>query len=332
MGDRAMEPDEAKKTGRQIAADVTELTGNTPIVRINRLREPGAAEILAKLELFSPSGSIKDRAALNMIVRAEEEGLIQEDTVIIEPSSGNTGIGLAMICAARGYRCIIVIPDSMSLERIFLIRRFGAEIVLTPAREDMSGAVRKAEELARKHSKSFVPFQFKNRWNPDVHRRTTALEILRATDGRVDAFVAGVGTGGTITGVGGVLKERIPGIRIIAVEPARSSVLGGSKDGKDGKDAGKIESHRIQGIGPGFVPEVLDRSVIDEVRLVSDRDAFEAMKLLGSREGILVGISAGAAFHVAQAVARELGEGKRVVTLFADTGERYLTIQHYFEF
>jgi cysteine synthase A len=332
MGDQAMEQDEAKKTGRLIAADVTELTGNTPIVRINRLRERGSAEILAKLEQFSPSGSIKDRAALNMIVRAEEEGLIQEDTVIIEPSSGNTGIGLAMICAARGYRCIIVIPDSMSLERIFLIRRFGAEIVLTPAREDMGGAVRRAEELARKHPKAFVPFQFKNRWNPDVHRRTTALEILHATDGRVDAFVAGVGTGGTITGVGGLLKERIPGIQIIAVEPARSSVLGGGTDGKDGKDAGKIESHRIQGIGPGFLPEVLDRSVIDEVRLVSDRDAFDAMKLLGAREGILVGISAGAAFHVARAIARELGEGKRVVTLFADTGERYLTIQHYFEF
>ncbi len=318
--------DEAKKTGRQIAADVTELTGNTPIVRINRLREPGAAEILAKLEQFSPSGSIKDRAALNMIVQAEQEGLIQSDTVVIEPSSGNTGIGLAMICAARGYRCIIVIPDSMSLERIFLIRRFGAEIVLTPAREDMGGAVRKAEEIAKKHPKAFVPFQFKNRWNPDVHRRTTALEILRATDGRIDAFVAGVGTGGTITGVGGLLKERIPGIRIIAVEPARSSVLSGSKHG------GKIESHRIQGIGPGFVPEVLDRDAIDEVRLVSDRDAFEQMKLLGSREGILVGISAGAAFHVARAVAQELGEGKRVVTVFADTGERYLTIQHYFEF
>jgi cysteine synthase len=227
-----------------------------------------------------------------------------------------------MICAARGYRCIIVIPDSMSLERIFLLRRFGAEVVLTPAREDIAGAVRKAEELARKHQSSFVPFQFKNRWNPDIHRHTTALEILRATDGRLDAFVAGIGTGGTITGVGTMLKERVPGVRIVAVEPARSAVLSG----------GKIESHRIQGIGPGFIPEVLDRRVIDEVRKVTDAEAFEQMKLLGSREGILVGISAGAAFHVAQQIALELGEGKRVVTVFPDTGERYLTIQHYFEF
>src|SRR5688500_8280070 len=183
-----MNPDEAKKTGRQIAADVTELIGNTPIVRITHLRGPGSAEILAKLEQFSPAGSIKDRAALNMIERAEEEGLIQQDTVIIEPSSGNTGIGLAMICAARSYRCIIVIPDSMSLERIFLIRRFGAEVVLTPAREDLAGAVRKAEELARQTPRSFVPLQFRNKWNPEVHRRTTALEILAATGGRLDAF------------------------------------------------------------------------------------------------------------------------------------------------
>jgi cysteine synthase len=313
---------EQKKTGQQIASDVTELTGNTPIVRINRLREPGSAEILAKLELFSPTGSVKDRVALHMIERAEADGLIQQDTVVIEPSSGNTGIGLAMICAARGYRCIIVIPDSMSLERIFLLRRFGAEVVLTPARDDIMGAVRKAEELAKKHANSFVPFQFKNRWNPDVHRCTTVVEILRATEGRLDAFVAGIGTGGTITGVGAVLKERVPHVRVIAVEPARSAVLSG----------GKVDSHRIQGIGPGFVPQVLDRSVIDEVRTVSDREAFEKMKLLASREGILAGISSGAAFHVAQDIARELGEGKRVVTVFADTGERYLTIQHYFEF
>ena len=317
-----MDPHQSKKTGQEIANDVTELTGNTPIVRINRLRDPGSAEILAKLEMFNPAGSVKDRVALNMIERAEEEGLVDKDTVVIEPSSGNTGIGLAMVCAARGYRCIIVIPDSMSLERIFLLRRFGAEVVLTPAREDILGAMRKADELAKKHPKSFVPFQFKNRWNPDTHRRTTALEILRATDHRIDVFVAGVGTGGTITGVGRVLKEHIPRIRIVAVEPARSAVLSG----------GKIDSHRIQGIGAGFVPDVLDRSVIDEVRCVSDRDAFESMKLLAAREGILAGITAGAVFHIARELARELGEGKRIVTVFADTGERYLTIQHYFEF
>lgn len=312
----------SQKTGHVIAEDVTQLTGNTPIVRINRLRDPGAAEILAKLELFSPAGSVKDRVALNMIERAEEEGLITKDTVVIEPSSGNTGIGLAMICAARAYRCIIVIPDSMSLERIFLLRRFGAEVVLTPARDDIMGAVRKAEELAKKHPKSFVPFQFKNRWNPDAHRRTTALEILEATDGKIDAFVAGVGTGGTITGVGSVLKERCPGIKIVAVEPTRSAALSG----------GRTDSHRIQGIGPGFVPEVFDRSFVDDIRGVTDKDAFETMKLLGAKEGILAGISAGAAFHVAREIARELGEGKRVVTMFPDTGERYLTIQHYFEF
>lgn len=313
---------QAKKTGQEVANDVTELTGNTPLVRINRLGAPGSAEILAKLEQFSPSGSVKDRVALNMIEQAEAEGLIQPDTVIIEPSSGNTGIGLAMICAARGYRCIIVIPDSMSLERIFLLRRFGAEVVLTPAREDISGSVRKAEELAKKHAKSFVPFQFKNRWNPDVHRKTTVMEILEACGGRVDAFVAGVGTGGTITGVGSVLKQQAPGVRVIAVEPARSAVLSG----------GPVDSHRIQGIGPGFIPDVLDRGVIDEVRKVTDRDAFERMKQLAAKEGILAGISAGAAIHVAIDVAKELGEGKRVVTVFADTGERYLTIQHYFEF
>lgn len=317
-----MDQHQAKKTGQEIANNVTELTGNTPIVRINRLHAHGSAEILAKLELFSPTGSVKDRVALNMIERAEEEGLIQKDTVIIEPSSGNTGIGIAMICAARGYRCIIVIPDSMSLERIFLLRRFGAEVVLTPAREDIMGAVRKAEELAKKHPKSFVPLQFRNKWNPDAHRRTTALEILQATGGKIDAFVAGIGTGGTITGVGQVLKERVPGIRVIAVEPARSAVLSG----------GKLESHRIQGIGAGFIPDVLDRKVIDEVRKVADKEAFDQMKLLASQEGILAGISAGAAFQVSKEIARELGPGKRVVTVFADTGERYLTIQHYFEF
>jgi cysteine synthase A len=277
------------------------------------------------LEAFNPAGSVKDRVALNMILQAEQAGLVQKDSVIIEPSSGNTGIGLAMICAARGYRCIIVIPDSMSLERIFLVRRFGAEVVLTPAREDLAGAVRKAEELAKQTPKSFIPLQFTNQWNPDAHRKTTALELLEACDGKIDAFVAGVGTGGTITGVGEVLKERLPNVRIIAVEPARSALLGGGS-------SAKLESHRIQGIGAGFVPQVLNRKVIDEVRSVSDADAFEQMKQLAAREGLLAGISAGAAFQVAQQVAKELGAGKRVVTMFPDTGERYLTIQHYFEF
>jgi cysteine synthase A len=317
-----MDVQRAKKTGQAIAADVTELTGNTPMVRLNRLREPGWAEIVAKLEAFNPAGSVKDRIAFHMILKAEEEGLVTPNTVVIEPSSGNTGIGLAMVCAARGYRCIIVIPDSMSLERIFLLRRFGAEVVLTPGRDDMSGAVKKAEELAKKHAKSFVPFQFRNKWNPDAHVRTTSLEILAATEGRLDAFVSGVGSGGTITGVGRVLKERVPNVRIIAVEPNRSAVLSGA--------AGS--AHRIQGIGAGFVPEVLDRSIVDDVRTVADEDAYEGMKSLGAREGILAGMSSGAALHVAQQIARELGEGKRVVTVFGDTGERYLTVQHYFEF
>jgi cysteine synthase A len=303
------------------ADSILDTIGNTPHVRLRRLFDP-RVEVWIKLERANPGGSIKDRIALAMVEDAEARGLLRPGSVIIEPTSGNTGIGLAMVCAARGYRCIIVLPDSMSLERIFLLRRFGAEVVLTPAREDMSGAVRKAQELAKKHAKSFIPFQFKNRWNPEVHRQTTALEILSATGDRIDAFVAGAGTGGTITGVGSVLKERIPGVRVIAVEPERSAML----------SAGTSDPHRIQGIGPGFVPEVLDRTVIDEVRTVSDQEAFNQMKLLASQEGILAGISAGAAFHVAREVARELGEGKRVVTVFADTGERYLTVQHYFEF
>lgn len=317
-----MDPKQSKKTGQAIANDVTELTGNTPIVRLNRLRDPDGAEILAKLEAFSPAGSVKDRVALAMIEKAEAEGLLRADTVVVEPSSGNTGIGLAMVCAARGYRCIVVIPDSMSLERIFLLRRFGAEVVLTPARDDMKGAVKRAEQIAKQYPNSFVPFQFKNQGNPDAHRATTALEILAATEGKIDAFVAGVGTGGTITGVGGVLRERVPGVKIIAVEPTRSALLSG----------GKVDSHRIQGIGAGFVPEVLDRAMIDEIYCVSDEEAFDNMKLLGAREGILAGISSGAALCVARQVAKKLGAGKRVVTVFADTGERYLTIQHYFEF
>lgn len=314
--------DVAKKAGQAIAGDVVELTGNTPLVRINRLGEPGSAEILAKLEAFSPGGSVKDRVALNMLRAAEERGQLTKDSVVIEPSSGNTGIGLAMVCAARGYRCVIVIPDSMSLERIFILKRFGAEVVLTPGREDMGGAVRKAEELARSTQGAYMPYQFQNEANPDVHRRTTALEILEATGGRLDAFVAGVGTGGTITGVGEVLKQRVPGTKVVAVEPARSPVLTGGKPG----------AHKIQGIGAGFVPKVLNRSVIDEVRTVGDEEAFETMKRLAAREGILAGISAGAAMHVALAVAKQLGPKKRVVVVLADGGDRYLTIQHYFEF
>ncbi len=314
--------DPAKKTGRKIADSVIDLVGSTPMVRLNRIAGAGAAELLAKLESMTPGGSVKDRIAVNMIAKGEEMGLVGKDTVIIEPTSGNTGIGLAMVCASKGYRCLIVMPDSMSLERVVMLRRFGAEVVLTPAKEDITGAVKKAEELTSKTKNAFMPRQFENVWNPDVHRRTTALEILEATEGRLDALVCGVGTGGTISGVGEVLKEKIPGILIVAVEPARSPVLSGAKAGL----------HKIQGIGAGFVPRTLNRDIVDQVRTVSDEQAFEVMNRLASEEGILAGISAGAATSIAITVAQELGVGKRVLVVLPDTGERYLSVQQYFEF
>ncbi len=313
--------DDDVKCGRRIADGVLDLIGGTPLVRLLRLPGEGSAEILCKLESYSPGGSVKDRVALQMILAAEEQGLLDRDTVVIEPTSGNTGIGLAVVCAARGYRCLLVMPDSMSLERTYLLRRLGAEVVLTPARDHMAGAVKKAEELAKKAGKVFLPRQFDNGANPAVHARTTALELLDATGGRIDALVAGVGTGGTITGVGGVLKARVPGVKIIAIEPAASPVL----------STGRVGSHKIQGIGAGFVPGVLDRTVIDEIRTVSDADAFAGMNALAAREGILAGISSGAALHVALEVARTLGPGRRVVVMFPDGGERYLTVQSYFE-
>ena len=314
--------DREMKTGRLVADSVRDLVGNTPMVRLNRLVPPECAEVLAKLESFNPGGSVKDRIALAMIERAEEEGRLRPGSVVIEPSTGNTGIGLAMVCAARGYRCIIVIPESMSLERIFLLRRFGAEVVLTAAKDDMAGAVKKARELLANTPGAVMPLQFENALNPEVHRRRTAEEILLATEGRLDAFVAGVGTGGTVTGVGEVLKARVPGVRVVAVEPAASPVL----------STGKVGYHKIQGIGAGFVPAVLNRAVLDEVRTVIDVDAYEMMKSLGSKEGILAGMSSGAAVCVALQIAAELGPGKRVVVVLPDTGERYLTLQHYFEF
>lgn len=312
----------AKKSGGAIADDVLDLVGHTPMVRLNRMPAPGSAEVLAKVEFFNPGGSVKDRLAVNIIQRAEERGLIGADTVIIEPSSGNTGIGLAMVCAARQYRCIIVLPDSMSLERGVILKRFGAEVILTPAKHGMEGAVRKAQELADRMTDSFLPRQFETEWNADIHRRTTAEEILAATEGRLDAFVAGVGTGGTITGVGEILKARVPGVRIVAVEPAASPILSGGKAGH----------HKIQGIGAGFVPQVLNRAVIDDVRTVDDEDAFAGMKELAASEGLLAGLSSGAAIRVAIQIAAELGAGRRVVTLLPDTGERYFSVQHYFEF
>lgn len=285
------------------------------MVRINRLTGPESAEVVAKLEYFNPGGSVKDRIAISMIEDAEARGLIKPGDTIIEATSGNTGIGLAMVAAARGYKLIITMPENMTEERKALLRLFGAELILTPASEGMSGAVRKAEELARLHG-YFMPQQFRNPANPEIHRRTTAQEILEDTGGRLDAFVAGVGTGGTITGIGEVLKEKIPWVRIIAVEPARSPVLSGGEPGP----------HGIQGIGAGFIPDVLNLNIIDEIITVSDEDAFETMQRLAREEGILAGISAGAAMWAALQVAGRLGPGKRVVVLLPDTGERYLSL------
>ena len=299
-----------------IAASALDLIGNTPLVRLDRLRPANSAEIVAKLESLNPAGSVKDRIALAMIEDAEERGLIKPGATIVEPTSGNTGIGLAMVAAVKGYRLILTMPDDMSPERRKLLQRYGAQLILTPAIEGMTGAVFAAEELVAKNADYFMPQQFNNPANPAVHRRTTAREILRDTDGRLDAFVAGVGTGGTITGVGEILKAELPEVLIVAVEPARSPVLAGGKPGL----------HAIQGIGASFVPSVLNRDVYDDLIAVKDDEAIETAKWISRTEGLLVGISAGANVHAALQVARRLGEGKRVVTVLPDTGERYLSV------
>ncbi|OGW50310.1 MAG: cysteine synthase A [Nitrospirae bacterium RBG_19FT_COMBO_42_15] len=305
---------------KRLYNNVVELIGNTPLVKINRILEESSAEIYVKLESFNPAGSVKDRIALNMIEDAEAKGKLKKGDTIIEPTSGNTGIGLALVCAVKGYRLILVMSESMSFERRNLLASYGAELVLTPAKDGMQGAIDKANEILKGHPEYFMPNQFENPANPAIHKKTTAVEIWDAMDGRIDAFVAGVGTGGTITGVGEFLKEKNPDIKIIAVEPAGSPVLSGGRPGP----------HKIQGIGAGFIPKVLNRGIIDKIITVGDDDAFKMSKRLAREEGLLVGISSGANMMAALQVAKELGKGKRVVTVLPDTGERYFSIEKYF--
>jgi cysteine synthase A len=300
----------------RIANNITELIGNTPLVRLRRVTGDAQAEVLAKLEFQNPGGSVKDRIALSMIEAAEAAGQLGPDTIILEPTSGNTGIGLAMVAAAKGYRCTLVMPETMSLERRKLLRAFGAELVLTPGSEGMRGAIRVATEMAAADSRYFIPQQFENAANPAIHRRTTAEEIFRDTDGRLDIFVSGVGTGGTLTGVGQALKSRLPGLKIVAVEPADSPVLSGGKPGP----------HKIQGIGAGFVPAILQTDLIDEIMKVTNDEAVAMARRLPVEEGLLVGISSGAAIHAAlQVGARPENASKRIVVIVPSNGERYLS-------
>lgn len=301
-----------------IANDVTELIGNTPLVWLRHLAGDTPAKVAAKLEFYNPAASVKDRIGFAMIEAAEKAGLINEDTIIVEPTSGNTGIALAFVCAARGYPLVLTMPETMSEERRRILQAFGAELVLTPGSEGMRGAVSRAQELAASDSRYFMPQQFENPANPDIHRRTTAQEIWRDTDGQVDILVAGVGTGGTITGVSEWVKERKPTFQAVAVEPADSPVLSGGCPGP----------HKIQGIGAGFVPAVLNRSVIDEIITVTNHDAMQTARALARREGLLVGISSGAAAWAAlQVASRPQNEGKLIVVVLPDTGERYLTTE-----
>jgi cysteine synthase A len=300
--------------------DITELIGRTPLVRLNRMSPPGGATVYAKVEFFNPGGSVKDRICLNMLNEAERQGRLKPGATIVEPTSGNTGIGLALVSAVRGYKLILVMPESMSMERASLLSSYGAQLVLTPAWEGMKGSIKEAEGLVAQNPSYFMPDQFSNPANPAIHRQTTALEIWEALNGQFDAFVTAVGTGGTITGCGEVFKARNPRIQVIAVEPAGSPVLSGGDPGP----------HKIQGIGAGFIPTVLNRKVLDRVITVTDDEAYQTSKLIAKREGMLVGISAGANVFAAQKVAEELGPGKTVVTVLPDTGERYISIEKYF--
>jgi cysteine synthase A len=309
-----------RRTLMRIANNVTELVGNTPLVRLNRLNKDAAADIVLKLEFYNPAHSVKDRIGVAMIDAAEKAGLIKKDTIVVEPTSGNTGIALAFVCAARGYACTLVMPETMSKERKMLLRAYGANLILTPGSEGMGGAIRKAEELAASDSRYFMPQQFKNPANPEIHRKTTAEEIWRDTDGKVDYLVAGVGTGGTITGIGEVLKARKPGFKAIAVEPDASPVLSGGQKGP----------HPIQGIGAGFIPDVLNTHIYDEVIRVKAEDAFRTAREMATKEGLLVGISSGAATWAALQVAhRPENAGKLIVVIIPSFGERYLSTPLY---
>ena len=300
--------------------DITELIGKTPLVRLNRLSKEGSATIYGKVEFFNPGGSVKDRICLNMINEAERQGKRKPGGTIVEPTSGNTGIGLALVAAVRGYKLILVMPESMSMERASLLSSYGAQLVLTPAWEGMKGSIKEAESILAQNPSYFMPDQFSNPANPAMHKMTTAVEIWDALGGKIDAFVAAVGTGGTITGCGEFLKEKNPQVKVIAVEPATSPVLSGGDPGP----------HKIQGIGAGFVPKVLNRKILDRVVTVTDDEAYQTAKQLSKKEGLLVGISAGANVCAAQKIAEELGPGKNVVTILCDTGERYISIEKYF--
>lgn len=297
-----------------IFENITELIGKTPLVKLNNLAEKDSAEIVLKLESFNPGGSIKDRIALNMIQKAEKNGDLKAGGTIVEPTSGNTGIGIAMVGAARGYQVILTMPESMSKERRKMLKAYGAELVLTKAEAGMKGAIAKAEEIAAARN-GFIPSQFTNPANPDAHRKTTAQEIIKATGAKIDYFVAGIGTGGTISGTGKELKKRVKNLKIVAVEPTNSAVISGEKAG----------SHKIQGIGAGFIPEVLNTEIIDQVAKVDNEEAFKTAQALAAKEGILAGISAGAAVAVALKLAKKVGADKRIVVISPDTGERYLS-------